>query len=50
MTTAPVTATATVSTLSLSAAALSVEASQITWSRAPPRWQRRTADGTERRW
>lgn len=50
VTTAPAMATATVSTLSLSAAALNMEASQITWSRAPPRWQQRTVAGRGRRW
>lgn len=49
MTTVPVTATATASTLSLSAAALGVEASQITWSSAPPHWRQLTLVGRQRK-
>lgn len=49
-TTAPVTATAAVSTLSLSAAALGVEACLITWSSAPPYLRQRTPVGKQRNW
>lgn len=50
VTTAPVTATATVSTRSLSAAALDRVASLITWSSALPRWQRLTLGRRQRTW
>lgn len=50
VTTVPVMATAAVSTLSLSVAALGVEASQITLSSAPPHWRQRTLVGRQRTW
>lgn len=50
VTTVPVTATAAVSTLSLSAAALGVEARQITWSGAPPYLRQLTLVGRKRKW
>lgn len=46
----PVTATAAASTPSPSAAARGVEASQITWSVAPPHWPQHTAVGSRRTW
>lgn len=50
VTTVPVMATAAVSTLSLSAAALSVEASQVTWSDARPHLQQLTLVGRQSKW
>lgn len=48
VTTAPVMATAAVSTLSLLVAALCVEPSQNTLSCAPPHWRQRTLVGRQR--
>lgn len=51
MTTVPVTATAAAFILSPSAAAaLGLEASQITWSSAPPHWQQLTVAGRQMSW
>jgi len=50
VTTAPVMATATAFTPSLSAAAVAMEAGQITWRDAPPHWLQLTVVGRQRRW
>lgn len=48
VTTVPVMATAAVSTLSLSVAALGMEAGQITWSSAPLLWRQLTLVGRQK--
>lgn len=50
VTTVPAMATAAVSTRSLSVAPLGVEASQTTWSSAPPHWRQRMLVGRQRTW